>query len=183
MSGAPEQARIEALIADLRKVPAFVDQPQADLEWFVAQSEERRVGVGEVSVREDTPADTMFVMLEGELRARRENGPQDGPVFTARAGEVTGVLPFSRMKTFSVTGRAVLPVRALASQPPTPRGRDCADLAAAYRLRDGDVPARPRRRKTRSRRWVGLDCAGPGHSFRTCRRRRCYRNDRRGKSR
>ena len=114
MSDAPEQARIEALIADLRKVPAFVDQPQADLEWFVAQSEERRVGVGEVSVREDTPADTMFVMLEGELRARRENGPQDGPVFTARAGEVTGVLPFSRMKTFSVTGRAVLPVRALA---------------------------------------------------------------------
>jgi len=113
MSGAPEQARIEALIADLRKVPAFVDQPQADLEWFVAQSEERRVGVGEVSVREDTPADTMFVMLEGELRARRENGPQDGPVFTARAGEVTGVLPFSRMKTFGVTGRAVLPIRAL----------------------------------------------------------------------
>src|SRR5881398_1008435 len=114
MSGAPEQARIEALIADLRKVPAFVDQPQADLEWFVAQTEERHVGVGEVSVREDTPADTMLVMLEGELRARRENGPQDGPVFTARAGEVTGVLPFSRMKTFGVTGRAVLPIRALA---------------------------------------------------------------------
>src|SRR6267378_2309444 len=113
MSGTQEQARIEALIADLRKVPAFVDQPQADLEWFVAQSEERRVGVGEVSVREDTPADTMFVMLEGELRARRENGPQDGPIFTARAGEVTGVLPFSRMKTFGVTGRAVLPIRAL----------------------------------------------------------------------
>src|SRR5437763_11340631 len=114
MSGAPEQARIEALIADLRKVPAFVDQPQADLEWFVAQSEERRVGVGEVSVREDTPADTMFVMLEGELRARRENGPQDGPVFTARAGEVTGVLPLSRMKAFTVTVRAVLPMRTLA---------------------------------------------------------------------
>jgi len=114
MSGTPEQARIEALVADLRKVPAFVDQPQADLEWFVAEAEERRVEVGGITVREDTPADTMFVMLEGELRARRENGPQDGPVFTARAGEVTGVLPFSRMKTFGVTGRAVLPIRALA---------------------------------------------------------------------
>ncbi|PYU74319.1 MAG: hypothetical protein DMG49_04955, partial [Acidobacteria bacterium] len=114
MSGTPEQARIEALVADLRKVPAFVDQPQADLEWFVAEAEERRVEVGGITVREDTPADTMFVMLEGELRARRENGPQDGPVFTARAGEVTGALPFSRMKTFGVTGRAVLPIRALA---------------------------------------------------------------------
>src|SRR2546422_7073911 len=114
MSGTPEQARLEALVADLRKVPAFVDQPQADLEWFVAQSEERRVEVGGIIVKEDTPADTMLVMFEGEMRARRESGPQDGPVFTVRAGEVTGVLPFSRMKVVGVTGRAVLPIRALA---------------------------------------------------------------------
>src|SRR5260370_9592322 len=98
----------------LGKGPGFVDQPQADLEWFVSQAEERRYEVGEITIREDAPADTMFVMLEGELRARRENGPQDGPVFTARAGGVTGILPFSRMKVFCVTGRAGLPVRALA---------------------------------------------------------------------
>ena len=114
MSGTIDQARMEALVADLRKIPPFADQPQADLEWFVSQSEERRVEVGGITVKEDTPADTMFVIFEGELRARRENGPQDGPVFTARAGDVTGVLPFSRMKTFGVTGRAVLPVRSLA---------------------------------------------------------------------
>src|SRR5439155_16546104 len=68
---------------------------------------------GGVIVKEGAPADTMLVILEGEFRARRENGPQDGPVFTAHAGDVTGVLPFSRMKTVSVTGRAVMPVRAL----------------------------------------------------------------------
>src|SRR5437667_1552507 len=113
MSGTPEQARLEALVADLRKVPAFVDQPQADLEWFVAQSEELRVEVGGIIVKEDTPADKMLVMFEGEMRARREQGSQDGPVFTVRAGEVTGVLPFSRMKVVGVTGRAVLPIRAL----------------------------------------------------------------------
>jgi len=114
MSGTQEQARLEALVADLRKVPAFVDQPQADLEWFVAQSQELRVEVGGIIVKEDTPADTMLVMFEGEMRARRENGPQDGPVFTVHAGEVTGLLPFSRMKVVGVTGRAVLPIRALA---------------------------------------------------------------------
>jgi len=114
MSQNLDQARIESLIALLRKIPAFADQEQADLEWFIAQSDERRVAVGEITVREDTPADTMFVIFEGELRARRENGPQDGPVFTARAGDVTGVLPFSRMKTFGVTGRAVLPIHSLA---------------------------------------------------------------------
>ncbi len=114
MSEALDQSRVEALITKLRTIAPFADQPQADLEWFIAQSEERRVNVGEITVKEDTPADTMFVVLEGEFRARRENGPQDGPVFTAQAGDVTGVLPFSRMKTFGVTGRAVLPVHALA---------------------------------------------------------------------
>ena len=114
MSEALDQARVAALVAKLRAIAPFADQPQADLEWFVAQSEERRVNVGEITVKEDTPADIMFVMFEGEMRARRENGPQDGPVFTAQAGDVTGVLPFSRMKTFSVTGRAVLPIHSLA---------------------------------------------------------------------
>ncbi len=105
---------MQTLVALLRKVPAFTDQPEADLEWFVAQSDERRVNVGEITVKEDTPADTMFVMFEGEMRARRESGPQDGPVFTARSGDVHGVLPFSRMKSFGVTGRAVLPIHSLA---------------------------------------------------------------------
>src|SRR6266849_1365620 len=113
MSEALDQARLEALVAELRKVPPFSNQPQADLEWFVAQSEKHRINVGAIVMKEDTPADMMFVMLEGELRARRENGPQDGPVYTARGGEVTGVLPFSRMKIIGVTGRAVLPVHAL----------------------------------------------------------------------
>src|SRR5213075_881163 len=105
---------IEALVADLRKVPAFADQHQDDLEWFVAQSEERHTPVGQVTVKEGAPADTMFVILEGELRARRESGPADGPVYSARVGDVTGVLPFSRMKNFFVTVRAVLPMRTLA---------------------------------------------------------------------
>jgi len=113
MSEALDQERVDSLVAKLRTVAPFADQPQADLEWFVAHSEERRLNVGEITVKEDSPADTMFVIFEGELRARRENGPQDGPVFTARAGDVTGVLPFSRMKTFGVTGRAVLPIHSL----------------------------------------------------------------------
>jgi len=109
-----DQARIEALVADLRKILPFADQPRDDLEWFVSQCEERRTAVGETAVTEGAPADVMFVILEGELRARRESGPAGGPVYTARVGDVTGVLPFSRMKAFTVTVRAVLPMRTLA---------------------------------------------------------------------
>src|SRR5260370_19763329 len=73
MSEAVDQARLEALVAELRKIPPFTDQQQADLEWFVSQAQERRVEVGGVIVKEGTPADTMLVILEGALPARRAN--------------------------------------------------------------------------------------------------------------
>jgi len=113
MSGVIDQAHIEALVRDLRNILPFADQHQDDLEWFVSQCEERRTPVGEIAVKEDSPAEFMFIILEGEMRARRESGPADGPVFTSRAGDVTGLLPFSRLKIVPVTVRAVLPVRAL----------------------------------------------------------------------
>ena len=48
----------------------------------------------------------MFVILEGEFQARGEiNG--ETFAFPVKAGDVTGVLPFSRMKKTPVTGRAV----------------------------------------------------------------------------
>jgi signal transduction histidine kinase len=56
----------------------------------------------------------MIIMLEGEIRARAERGPADGPVFTMNGGEVSGMLPFSRLKIVSVTGRAVVPSHYLA---------------------------------------------------------------------
>jgi signal transduction histidine kinase len=114
MSEPMDQARIEALAKELRTVPFFADLQQDDLEWFVAQSEERITEPGQTTVKEDTPADTMMVILEGEIRARKETGVTDGLVFTAKAGEVTGVLPFSRMKKFSITARAVSRTRTLA---------------------------------------------------------------------
>jgi len=54
----------------------------------------------------------MIVLLEGELQARRELGGEIIIVST-KAGAVTGVLPFSRMKQATVTGRAVTESRLL----------------------------------------------------------------------
>lgn len=99
----------EALAAKLRNIPVFADLPQEDLLWFISQSEERRAAVGDIIMREGDHPDFMMVMLEGEMRARAEHGSADGPVFTITAGDVTGMLPFSRLKVITVTGRAVLP--------------------------------------------------------------------------
>jgi signal transduction histidine kinase len=113
MTEMPDKARMDALIAELRKVPAFSDLPEADLEWFIAHTEERRVDAGEVVTHEGSPADTMIVMLDGEIRGRRES-EADGPTYSVQGPAVTGFLPFSRMKVVPLTARAVRPIHALA---------------------------------------------------------------------
>ena len=67
---------------------------------------------GEIYVRQGDPADWMFVILEGQFQWRGEFG---GDIVTAstKPGDVTGVLPFSRMKQFTVTGRAISDGRVL----------------------------------------------------------------------
>ena len=103
----------EELLAELRKISVFADLPREELLWFVSQCEERHAEVGDIIVREGDPPDFMMIILQGEMRARAERGSPDGPVFTASAGEVTGMLPFSRLKVITVTGRAVRPSRFL----------------------------------------------------------------------
>lgn len=98
----------EELLAKLRKVPVFEDQPHDELLWFISQCEEHRAAPGEIIMREGDAPDFMMVMLEGEMRARAEHGNPDWPVFTISGGDVTGMLPFSRLKVISVTGRAIV---------------------------------------------------------------------------
>jgi signal transduction histidine kinase len=97
----------------LQKIAVFADLPREQLLWFVSQCQERRAEVGEIIVREGDPPDFMMIILNGEMRARAERGSPDGPVFTVTAGDVTGMLPFSRLKVITVTGRAVRPSRFL----------------------------------------------------------------------
>jgi len=109
MTDSPAQPPAGELVAKLRKVHVFEDLPDEDLAWFISQCDERRAAPGDIIVREGEAPDYMMVMLEGEMRARSEHGSADGPVFVVQAGEVTGMLPFSRLKVVGVTGRAVLP--------------------------------------------------------------------------
>ena len=96
---------------ELRKVEAFHDLPDDQVDWFLAQVTEARLAPGDVYVRAGDPADRMMVVLEGELQARFENSPET--VFTTTAGTVSGILPYSRMKVFPANGRAVLASRVL----------------------------------------------------------------------
>lgn len=90
----------------LRKVPAFDALPEEHLQWFLSRSQEIHVKAGETYARQGAPADAMFVLLEGEVQGRGELSGET-VVFPLLPGAVTGILPFSRMKTFTLSGRAV----------------------------------------------------------------------------
>jgi len=92
---------------DLRAIKIFADLPEDQLEWFIGQSEEVWAEPGQVLFREGDPADHMYVFFEGELQGRVERPGGDLRIFLAGPGDVTGLLPFSRLLTYSGTGRAV----------------------------------------------------------------------------
>ena len=98
--------------SELLRVPAFADLPDDQITWFLSQSQELHLKAGESYSRQGDPADAMFVVLEGQLQGRGEIGGE-AVVFDIEQGSVTGTLPFSRMKQFTVGGRAVTDSRAL----------------------------------------------------------------------
>src|SRR6267154_2494474 len=98
--------------SELQRIPAFADLPDEQIAWFLSQSQETHVKAGETYVRQGDPADWMFVILEGQFQWRGEFGGET-VVLAGKPGDVTGVLPFSRMKQFTVNGRAVTEGRVL----------------------------------------------------------------------
>jgi signal transduction histidine kinase len=96
---------------ELAAIEVLADLMAAELAWIAERSTVVALAPGEALLVEGSPADTLFLLLEGRIEGRRERGPADGRVFAVRAGEVSGMLPFSRMTTFTVTARAVVPSR------------------------------------------------------------------------
>ncbi len=96
----------------LARVPAFAGLPDDQIAWFLSQSQELQLKAGDTYARHGEPADAMFVLLEGDFQWRGELGGESF-VLAVKAGEITGVLPFSRMKQFTLSGRALTEARVL----------------------------------------------------------------------
>jgi signal transduction histidine kinase len=77
--------------------------------WLARHGQEVLANAGDVLFEEGTPASHMVLILKGEIHVRRQ---QSGPMalFIGRTGQVTGILPFSRMKSYGGQGYAISPV-------------------------------------------------------------------------
>lgn len=99
--------RDTTLLQELLLVPEFSDLPSEHLEWLVSQAADHRFQPGDVLTREGDDANIFFVLLEGEIRYKRDSAGAGSPVFVSRAPEIGGMLPLSRMKKFTVNAVAL----------------------------------------------------------------------------
>jgi len=102
----------EKIAEALERIGPLHGLPLEDRLWLARHGEEFVANAGDVLFEEGTPAENMLLILKGEIHVRRQHG---GPMalFIGRAGQMTGVLPFSRMKTYGGQGFAISPVWAL----------------------------------------------------------------------
>ncbi|HEX2450122.1 MAG TPA: ATP-binding protein [Gemmatimonadales bacterium] len=102
-----------SLIDDLRRVPLLANLTDDQLGWLAELGIERVAEAGEAVIRPGERADAMVIMLEGMIEARQPPGQPSAPTFYARAGDITGVLPFSRMATYTRAAVALVRTRML----------------------------------------------------------------------
>jgi signal transduction histidine kinase len=83
--------------------------PFEDRLWLARHGQEYIANPGDILFEEGAPAEHMVLILKGEIHVRRQHG---GPMtlFIGRTGQMTGLLPFSRMKGYGGQGFAVSPV-------------------------------------------------------------------------
>lgn len=96
----------DQIVAALRKVEVLNGLTDAEYLWLAEHGVERKVGPGVQIFREGDPPYGMNILLQGEIHVRRR---QSGnlSLFIARIGQLSGLLPFSRMKGYGGDGFSV----------------------------------------------------------------------------
>lgn len=82
---------------ELRPLTIFEGLPDEQLDWFAGRGERREIDRGDRMFERGQPADAMWIVVEGIIQGFEEIGGQWLLVATTTRGEVTGMLPFSRM--------------------------------------------------------------------------------------
>ena len=93
------------LVVALRTIPTLDGLTQDEYEWLIEHGEEGFVARGGLLFREEDPVVYMTIILQGEIHLRRERAGQNA-LYIGRSGQITGLLPFSRMKKYAGNGYA-----------------------------------------------------------------------------
>lgn len=100
---------VAKIVEALRSVVPLAGLNESEYRWLAEHGKEHVGETGAMIFREGEPACNLNFLLKGEIHVRRRKG---GPIglFIGRAGQMTGLLPFSRMKTYGGDGYTTGPV-------------------------------------------------------------------------
>ncbi|MBS1824131.1 MAG: GHKL domain-containing protein [Acidobacteria bacterium] len=94
--------------AELMRMPLFEGEGVDAIEWIAARMQMRSFDAGENVLADGDPAREMIIVLEGEIHLQRSGTDR---ILVIPAGQATGLLPFSRMRTWGARGWATQPLR------------------------------------------------------------------------
>jgi signal transduction histidine kinase len=95
--------------ADLASITAFAGLPDDVLEWLLAHGERRDLDEGGSIAQPGDPAVYLMAIVQGSIQFYvMQNGTRE-PRFRVERGQVTGVLPYSRLRVINGLGLAVGP--------------------------------------------------------------------------
>src|ERR1700679_261237 len=105
--------QIEQLVDFLASFEAYKHVPREQLEWLVRESEiiEREVGI---LSRPGEPFDYLLVPLEGRIEAYVIQNGHKRTQMAVEPGSISGMIPFSRMKSAEIHVDVVEHFKALA---------------------------------------------------------------------
>lgn len=87
----------EQLVDRLAALPALAQIPRAELAWIVAHGRYEAFEAGTVMAPQGQRIETMWILLSGRIVVQVDRGAGPRRVIEWRAGEVSGMLPYSRM--------------------------------------------------------------------------------------
>jgi signal transduction histidine kinase len=95
------------IVDALRKIEGLDGLSEVDYLWLAENGVEHRAGPGALLFREGDPPIGMNILLAGEIHVRRTQTGGSISLFIARVGQLSGLLPFSRMKGYGGNGYSV----------------------------------------------------------------------------
>ncbi len=101
----PSACTPDEVVKALRGISQLDGLSTAEYEWLATHGTMERFADTVTVFRSGAPTEHMGILLEGEIHVRRH---QTGPVsyFIGRSGQLTGKLPYSRMKVYGGDGYA-----------------------------------------------------------------------------
>jgi signal transduction histidine kinase len=100
---------VEEIVAAIDHIGALQGLPYEDRLWLARHGTEVMANAGDILFEAGATAEHMVMILKGEIHVRRQDtGPM--ALFIGRTGQITGILPFSRMKSYGGQGYAITPL-------------------------------------------------------------------------